>query len=178
MLSQSDLDTLSYYCSNNFLVLSQVPNYAQIAYWWNLNPLGTVYELMPLLTASDRANFFSLQDFPSWYSSLCNKISTATTNSFQSYTNSMYDLMSLQLLGDLIQCGLTKHSLQNLVSEMSDRKLLDSMKTLSILMAAEGLFSVHTVELMQVELEVDNKRWETIGIAEAPTASEIEGILT
>jgi hypothetical protein len=157
----------------------------QIAFWYNSSATEIVLEnLLLCMTPLDMSLFFGNQDFPSWFSSFCEK----WHNTNQNLTNALnvvnhpnnltIDQIAFSILQSLLKYNLTSHSMQSIFSEIGNRQITELATHLTWGMAAEGMLETTSFKQhLCLELCLDEKRWEHLNLSEAPSSTEISTIL-
>jgi hypothetical protein len=158
-------------------------NWQAIADWYDEIPQPEVNSLMEWMDFSDRVKFYRLGVFREWYSDFCQKILDNT----HIKPVLIFDDATIKSMAKSIAVEVNVHRLaavnftevvQNLFGRISGSEVTgQTLFYLLICLISDGVFGSYTGLIYFVEMQ-PNKRWQNMGLMQAPTVSEIEVALS
>jgi hypothetical protein len=171
-LTANDLAIMEGY-SNHPVILSLTSevNWDAIRDWYIEVPSITLPEAIGTLSILDRGKFFAHVDFQKWYSDFCLKLHAGGGIPILGYSLEQIKEVSKLLLITLLDFRMTRHSMQELVTEMFSRKTNDALFYLLLCLGCDEIIEQQTLSILWIEL-VDAPRWQAIGLSAEPTSTD------
>lgn len=176
-LSHDNLVTLATHATLSPSIDESGSDYLAIADYYDSYPVTTLEELTSILTPLDKHKYFKLERFGDWYSGFNLKLHQGTAKIVvRDNINAILSDSDLVLRG-ILSLGLTSHTMQDLIMNLCQRKLYDTLFSFFVCLASDDVFEESTIWLLGIELS-PYKRWQSLDFPSAPTVAEIEFALT
>lgn len=185
-LTQIELEVLKGYLLTNrllgsFLLLGDLVSVQ--GFLSQIPTEGKIDTLLIILTPLDRHKLFANDDFKTFYSDFSLMIAEDTTIKVKRFiddipfTNQQLDILCLELLNGIVSNGQTDLTIQDILIQLitSDKPTL---KLLIQSFGATGIFEETTLDILKIELNLNNPRWQSLGLSSAPTEAEVQNALS
>lgn len=173
-------------------------NYTEIALWCDTASEGDIARLAFPLDPVELYRYLQIIDSQTWIAEYFKKIDEGSVVLVDKtpgvpYTLAEIRILSKQFLGRLIEVGrdvnLQNKSLQELVLELYAlrNESFDLIQGIILLAETDGIFSTVSANRLRIEASGTQinpltqqpfKRWEAMGLTMAPTALEVEQVLS
>lgn len=173
---------LTNYFNNHGVIQYIYTNPQDIQNWLDTTPSVETFEfLMYAFPIAEQRKLFQIRDVANWYGELCEKISNnldieviSLGNSLPERRKKIKEYLGL-FIKELVTMNLFDENMQSLITNFMDRSCF-ALQILLILLVADNTLTESTLLKLQVELNTQ-KRWESIGLLQLPTITEIENAL-